>query len=54
MAKAEYDGFLKPPYFANISKRLVKLPELYFYDVGLAAHLLGLENELHVSRDPLQ
>jgi predicted AAA+ superfamily ATPase len=29
-------------------------PKLYFYDVGLAAHLLGLESELHVSRDPLR
>lgn len=32
----------------------MKSPKLYFYDVGLAAHLLGLENELHISRDPLR
>ena len=27
---------------------------LFFYDVGLASYLLGLENERHVSRDPLR
>jgi uncharacterized protein len=54
LLEASYIVFRLPPYFANISKRLVKSPKLYFYDVGLAAHLLGLENELHVSRDPLR
>ena len=54
LLEASYIVFRLPPYAANISKRLVKSPKLYFYDVGLAAHLLGLENELHVSRDPLR
>ncbi|MFQ5661354.1 MAG: ATP-binding protein [Gammaproteobacteria bacterium] len=54
LLEASYIVFRLPPYFSNISKRLVKSPKLYFYDVGLAAHLLGLENELHVSRDPLR
>lgn len=54
LLEASYIVFRLPPYFANISKRLVKSPKLYFYDVGLAAHLLGLESELHVSRDPLR
>ena len=54
LLEASYIVFRLPPYFANFSKRLVKSPKLYFYDVGLAAHLLGLENELHVSRDPLR
>jgi hypothetical protein len=31
-----------PPYHKNFSKRIVKTPKLYFYDVGLAAHLLGI------------
>ena len=30
------------PYFANIGKRLVKSPKLYWTDPGLAAYLLGL------------
>jgi predicted AAA+ superfamily ATPase len=42
------------PWHANISKRLIKSPKLYFYDVGLAAFLLGLERENHVARDPLR
>jgi len=54
LLEASYIVFRLPPYFANISKRLVKSPKLYFYDVGLAAHLLGLENENHVGRDPLR
>ncbi|MBL0717350.1 MAG: ATP-binding protein [Desulfosarcina sp.] len=54
LLEASYIVFRLPPYFANISKRLVKSPKLYFYDVGLATHLLGLESELHVSRDPLR
>ena len=52
--EASYILFLLPPYHKNISKRLVKSPKLYFYDVGLAAFLLGIENENQVSRDPLR
>ena len=43
-----------PPWYRNISKRLIKSPKIYFCDVGLASYLLGLENERHVSRDPLR
>ena len=42
------------PWHSNISKRLVKAPKLYFYDVGLASYLLGLEDVRQVSRDPLR
>lgn len=44
---------LLPPWFTNSSKRLIKSPKLYFYDVGLACWLLGLRNAEQVSRDPL-
>ena len=54
LLEAGFIVFRLPPYHANIRKRLVKSPKLYFYDVGLAASLLGLENENHVSRDPLR
>lgn len=54
LLEASYIVFTLQPYFANISKRLVKAPKLYFYDVGLASYLIGLEKELHVSRDPLR
>jgi len=54
LLEAGYIVFRLPPYSVNIGKRLVKSAKLYFYDVGLAAHLLGLENTLHISRDPLR
>lgn len=34
-----------PPYYKNISKRLVKSPKIYFYDTGLLCYLLDIENE---------
>ncbi len=33
-----------PPFFANIGKRFVKSPKLYFADHGLAAYLLNIHN----------
>lgn len=52
--EASYVVFLLQPWYRNISKRLVKAPKLYFYDVGLASYLLGIENEMHISRHPLR
>lgn len=43
--EASYIIFQLPPWHANISKRLIKSPKIYFWDVGLAAYLLGLEEE---------
>jgi predicted AAA+ superfamily ATPase len=54
LLEASYILFILPPWYRNISKRLIKSPKLYFYDVGLASYLLRLENEHHVSRDPLR
>lgn len=48
---------LKPYYQNNIKKRLVKSPKLYFFDTGLAASLLGLNDvrqiETHYLRGEL-
>ena len=52
--EASYILFFLQPYHRNVSKRLVKSPKLYFYDVGLAAFLLGIENAKQLSRDPLR
>ncbi len=52
--EASYVAFLLPPYFENIKKRLIKSPKLYFYDVGLAVYLLGIEAPNQLSRDPLR
>jgi len=54
MLEASYIVFLLPPFHRNISKRLVKSPKLYFFDVGLATFLLGIENKKQVARDPLR
>lgn len=54
LLEASYIVLLLQPWYANVSKRLIKSPKLYFYDVGLASYLLGLENETQVSRDPLR
>jgi len=51
---ASYIVFLLEPYHPNIKKRLVKSPKLYFYDVGLASYLLGIENESHIDHYPLK
>lgn len=42
------------PYYENFGKRVVKSPKLYFTDVGLATYLLGIQNVLQLSRDPLR
>lgn len=34
--------YLLQPHHVNFSKRLTKMPKLYFYDTGLACHLLNL------------
>ena len=52
--EASYICFRLRPYFANISKRLVKTPKLYFYETGLVCHLLGLKTEQQLMRDPLR
>ncbi|GAB4335258.1 MAG: DUF4143 domain-containing protein [Calditrichia bacterium] len=52
--EASYVATLLPPYFENIKKRLIKSPKVYFYDVGLAAYLLGIENPNQLFRDPLR
>ena len=52
--EASYIVYLLPPFYRNIKKRLVKSPKLYFYDVGLACWLLGIENISHVKNHPLR
>jgi len=42
------------PYYENIGKRLIKSPKLYFVDTGLAAWLMGIENNIQMQRDPLR
>jgi len=51
---ASYIAYILPPYYENISKRLIKSPKIYFYDTGLACYLLGIENEQQLERHPLR
>ena len=52
--EASYVLMRLQPFFENINKRLIKSPKLYFYDVGLATYLLGIEKPQQLSRDPLR
>ena len=52
--ETSYVVFQLPPFHANIRKRLVKSPKLYFYDVGLASYLLGIESPQQVATHPLR
>jgi len=40
--EASYMIFMLPPYHKNFNKRQTKSPKLYFFDTGLACHLLGI------------
>jgi predicted AAA+ superfamily ATPase len=42
------------PWHANVSKRLIKSPKLYFHDVGLAVYLCGIEEPAQLERHPLR
>lgn len=42
------------PHFNNFGKRLIKMPKLYFTDVGLAASLLGIQSPDQLAAHPLK
>lgn len=46
--------FRLQPYHQNYNKRIVKMPKLYFYDVGLALALMGVEAPLQVQLHPFR
>ncbi len=52
--QASYLVTLLPPYFENVSKRLVKSPKLYFNDPGLACYLLDIESPRQLERDKMR
>jgi len=49
-----YIVFTLQPYYENFSKRIVKTPKLYFYDTGLLAHLLKINNPENLVLHPLK
>ena len=54
LLEASYILFRLPPFHANIRKRLVRTPKLYFYDVGLASYLIGIEHPGQIGSHPLR
>ena len=53
MLEATYQVIVLRPYFANVGKRLVKTPKVYFTDVGTLCHLAGLRDAEHAASGPL-
>ncbi len=51
--EASYQIIVLRPYHANIGKRLVKTPKIYFTDVGMLCHLTGLKDPEHAASGPL-
>lgn len=54
LLEASYIAFRLPPFFANIRKRIVRTPKLYFFDVGVACSLLGIREATQVAEHPLR
>lgn len=52
--EASYIIFQIQPHFENYRKRLTKSSKIYFYDIGLAAYLLGITDANHVRTSPLR
>lgn len=52
--EASFIVFRLQPHHKNFNKRLVKMPKLYFYDVGLASALLGVQDEDQLNIHPFK
>ena len=51
--EASFQVLVVRPYFANVGKRLVKSPKLYWLDTGLLSHLVGLRDGEHAAQGPM-
>ena len=54
LLEASYIIYRLPPFFKNIGKRLIKSPKIYFYDPGLAAFLMDINNSGQIDTHPLK
>jgi uncharacterized protein len=52
--KTSFAVFLLRPHHRNFNKRMIKSPKLYFYDTGLACHLLGIRNAEQLVTHPVR
>jgi len=51
--EATYQVIVLRPYFANVNKRLVKTPKVYWMDVGTLCYLTGLKDPGHAFAGPM-
>lgn len=51
--EATFQIIILRPYFADIGKRLVKTPKIYFTDTGTLCYLAGLKDAEHAASGPL-
>jgi uncharacterized protein len=52
--EASYITYRLPSYHGNMSKRLIKMPKLHFYDSGLVCWLLGIRDATQLQVHPLR
>ena len=52
--EASFIVFRLPAFHANLRKRLVKMPKLFFYDTGLVCWLLGIRTPEQLRSHPLR
>jgi predicted AAA+ superfamily ATPase len=53
LLEASFQVFILRPYYANIGKRLIKAPKIYFMDTGLLCYLVGLRDIDHAMSGPM-
>lgn len=51
--EATFQVIVLRPYYANVGKRLVKTPKVYFTDTGMLCYLAGLKDPDHAAAGPL-
>lgn len=51
--EATYQVIVLRPYHANVGKRLVKSPKVFFMDTGMLCYLTGLRDAAHAARGPM-
>ncbi len=51
--EATFQVIVLRPYFANVGKRMVKTPKVYFTDTGTLCYLAGLKDPDHAAAGPL-
>lgn len=52
--ETSYIVFLLQPHHQNFNKRIIKTPKLYFYDTGLAAWLLAIQDPVQLNAHSLR